>query len=609
MTISEESRFSLICPPTKIKGLLKEDPSQSFPTDVFYFSDHDRRQGIWLAVDRKNRPDIKPWNDPETPESYEATSNARWRQIVQNWLVKWTDELDSKKDILIIDWKESTPYVTNPGDHLLSRWKALFKSELRIRHHCHYPFPRETGFLDEERARFKISELLEIERLGPNFDLVSYRDKHKLEPEKAFFKYAALPGPGQDSLREHWLHVKHKIGEFPHFEKYLHPVMDDKGEVVVGFLTAYFSGSPLSQNVSRLFTLAHVQQLFKAVTNLNEHMKLLHNRITIDNIWIDESDGNKPRAKLTDLGGITAFDSKADDDVQLKDVYALIKVIHAHVVRHPEEIDNFDPKALQPSDTWESHPLVRLGNDFANDNPAQICYNSLQSARRHAALRRGVKRLDLAQTPSIRRVFHKGTKAEIEVDLTTYWDRDPENVEPDMDPFFSWVRKPERQLAETGAKRLATGKIAGSKQLRRLEPPPVSVNQEDISAWLVATLAMSSSPFESSILNSAQKSGGSTPFGSSLKRRRGAEDVGEASRLSAQDREELLQAINAVREATDLAKKAGDEAKEAAKEAKEAAEKATQAKDLVHAARQVAQTSLNRSGPLAKPLGGVAWQI
>ncbi|KAK0665745.1 hypothetical protein QBC41DRAFT_10382 [Cercophora samala] len=601
MTIPDEDRFALLRSPAKIKLTDKDDPSKSYRKIVFYFADYDRRQGMWLALERDNRPDLKPWNQNDKDE---AAIQAMWPEIANKWLVRWVDELVARQDILWIDWGDSGPYLNNLSDsHMEDKWRQSFKRRLGIHHHCHYPYPEETGFLDDETLQSTVdtSEMLEIERKGPNVDLVSFRDPNKLTSELAFFRYAALPRDGFNYLREHYVLHRHmeRMEHDPFLEVYRHPVMDDTGQVVVGFLTEYFEGTSLKENISRIFKLTHLQDLFHAIETLNQTMRLLHNRISYDNIIIDNVT-NKP--KLTELGHVTLYDSAAPDAVALTDVYALIRAIHAHVVRHPEEIEKFDPEALTLEDKWEAHPLVRIDADFEGSHPAEVCFNYLMHRKKISDMNRRGTPWNQAPMPSITREFSTKPKAPPElVDLSTYWGRDPAYDRLYRDPRPEWVRRPQRRLAERGAQFLVNGKIPTPELLKLLEPslgrlPSVA----DVDPWIEHPEVEEGSDLHDSILEirqaAAHASGDkSLPPASPLKRPRQDSDVGgREPPISTRDQETLNRLLAALKEATKLTKKAGEEAVKATEQAKEATEEATRAVDMINAARKVAATSLGQ---------------
>ncbi|KAK4177563.1 hypothetical protein QBC36DRAFT_377560 [Triangularia setosa] len=446
--------------------------------------------------------------------------------------------VDYGRHVILVGWKDAKPYVNDPGE-------ALRNQLLRYQHYCHYQYLKETGFVDEETPRFKTSDLLEIERSGPNVDLVSFRDMNKSKVKRLF---SSMPlSLALDSTTRESTGSSTNTSEIPR------------------------------QNISRTLKLAHIQQLITAVQYLNEHLKLLHNEISYVNIMIDELSN---KAKITDLGSATTCDNKAPDDVILTDVYALVRAIHAHVVRHPDEISRFDPKALKETDRWESYPSVRLGSDFENSNPAEVCF-SLRSAT--------YKKAEMSSTTRV--LYPKATNAR-EVDLTTFWNRDPRNDDIHFDPCPNRVCRPQGKLAERRAQWLANGEIASQQQFEELESPsePLDMSLADAAAWINSDLLPDSSPTRSSLLNRAARTPLENLLGSSRKRHRESGDINREAQITTHDRKALNKLIESLTKTTELAKKAGEEAKEAVKEAAEAA---TEVIDLVNAARQVAQRSLN----------------
>lgn len=616
MAIPDNLRFALICPPRKLEADKTKETALIFDKFVFYFADYDRRQGMWLAVDRPARPDIKPWNQDWNPATYEAM----WKELVDKWLVNWTDELPPTpaQDILLVDWQESVPYVNNLVDeHTVDQYRRLIKRELGIRHYCLYPTLRATNFLDEKAKRYKTSELLELERKGPNLDLVSFRDKNKPESEKAFFKYAALPRDDFNNMLEHF--VLHKLFSSPStrqlFDLYKHPVMDDTGKVVVGFLTEYCSGKSLKDNVSGIFKLAHLQQLIRAVGFLNQNLHVWHNRISYENIIIDPQ---KDKPKITELGSITPYNNKLPADVLLKDVYALVRAIHAHVVRTPEEIEQFDPKLMKSGDRWDVDPRVRLGDDFGASHPAEVCFNFLTQQRQGLPDVWQPSPLREAEMPNITREFApRPGELPKPNDLASYWLRDPEDKAFQHDPLPKWVRTPHMKLVEL---QLANGERPAEELLKEIEPPLIPLANTVEMIQFVARVQHSvnlGTPVSERVIKKVEEIANTPgiripPLNlPSRKRPRRESDVGNEEKWisSRREKQALNQLMKELREATDLAQKAGEEAEEAAKEAKEATDQLTGLKTMIEAARKVTATSLHVTGPLPRPQPGVAWQI
>ncbi|KAK4134665.1 hypothetical protein BT67DRAFT_380029, partial [Trichocladium antarcticum] len=158
-----------------------------------------------------------------------------------------------------------------------------------------YPTPDELG-LPARIMTVKRSDLLELERLGPSMDLVSFKTELG-RVERAVFRYFFARQDVHRHLKEQQALIH--IGHHPNLIEYRRAVLDDSGQVVVGFLSRYIPGANVLGSLSGPFRLAHLEQLLQVVDDINLKFGLAHGDIGPDHILIDEPTDT---LKLTDMG-------------------------------------------------------------------------------------------------------------------------------------------------------------------------------------------------------------------------------------------------------------------------------------------------------------------
>ncbi|OAQ71438.1 protein kinase-like protein [Pochonia chlamydosporia 170] len=205
------------------------------------------------------------------------------------------------------------------------------------------------------------SELVELDRLGPNVDHVSYAPcAEATETSQAVFKYYFL------------LQFIHKVWHEMNLWMRLPPnksivpleriVLDELYGHVVGFTSQYVPGGTLKEDQSRTFRIEWLRQLTCVVDDLNLKYGIVHQDISARNLLINpETDA----IMLFDfnysgqIGGIGY--SKHRDDVKGV-IFTLYEIITRDTrfrsVPHPRQ----NPADVQEMEEWVQHPDVKLDN-------------------------------------------------------------------------------------------------------------------------------------------------------------------------------------------------------------------------------------------------------
>ncbi|KAL2255437.1 hypothetical protein VTK26DRAFT_3385 [Humicola hyalothermophila] len=271
----------------------------------------------------------------------------------EKFLYQLCDELDP--DICAITVNPDTGEVvsksTGPQEHDLGAcWP-------------HYPTPEELG-LPSHVKTIRRSELLELQRLAPSVDLVSYKSESG-RVEKAVFKYYFAPGDVHRRLREQ--QVLLHIGEHPNLTGLDLAVLDDSGQVVVGYLAKYSPAGNLLDNSSRPFKLSWLKQLIKVVDDMNLEYGIAHGNIQLEHILIDEAND---MLKLSDMGHSSPMTGPGD----LTDVWMTTSAVYELITGSslplegssgPRRETAYLLRNLDAVGDWTPRPEIQLEDDIA----------------------------------------------------------------------------------------------------------------------------------------------------------------------------------------------------------------------------------------------------
>ncbi|KAK4200782.1 hypothetical protein QBC40DRAFT_339588 [Triangularia verruculosa] len=151
----------------------------------------------------------------------------------------------------------------------------------------HYPFLGDMT-VPEGTLTIQRDKLEELERLGPDVDLVAYPPCQGPSAKKVVFKYYWLWQYGQGSWKEMslWMRLPRNHPNIVPFDRI---VVDELEGRVVGFTTTYVPGGNLEENTSRVFKLEWLRQLINVVDELNLQYGIAHQDIAPRNLVVDES--------------------------------------------------------------------------------------------------------------------------------------------------------------------------------------------------------------------------------------------------------------------------------------------------------------------------------
>ncbi|KAI1287517.1 hypothetical protein F5Y03DRAFT_405495 [Xylaria venustula] len=150
----------------------------------------------------------------------------------------------------------------------------------------HYPFLSKIS-APQEIPTVRRNELEELERLGPDVDLVSYPPCSGTSATKAVFKYHFMWQYAHMSWKE--MNLWMRLPRHPNIAPFDKIVLDELEGRVVGFTSVYVPGGNLEENKSRIFKLKWLKQLIEVVDLLNLRYGIAHQDIAPRKLLVDES--------------------------------------------------------------------------------------------------------------------------------------------------------------------------------------------------------------------------------------------------------------------------------------------------------------------------------
>lgn len=135
------------------------------------------------------------------------------------------------------------------------------------------------------------TDLVEVDRLGPNVDLMCYSSKstelRKGKTDMVVFKYYFL----QQFLFNRWdeIQIWMRLPLHPNIAPFDRLVVDklDGRDVVVGFTSRFIPGGTLEADSTRIFKLKWLRQLLQVIDDLNLNYDIQHQDVAPRNLLVD----------------------------------------------------------------------------------------------------------------------------------------------------------------------------------------------------------------------------------------------------------------------------------------------------------------------------------
>lgn len=208
------------------------------------------------------------------------------------------------------------------------------------------------------------SDLLELDRLSPNVDLVSYMPcASATEPRKAVFKYYFL----FQFLHKLWheTNLWMRLPTHSNLVPFDRLVLDELHGHVVGFTSLYIPGGTISENKSRAFKLEWLRQLTSVIDDLNLKYGIAHQDVSSRNLLIDPKTDALMLFDFNYSGQIGGIGYGKDRD----DVKGVIFTLYEIITRdmHFRDVPYYEqnPADVQGLEEWVQHPDVKLDHSVS----------------------------------------------------------------------------------------------------------------------------------------------------------------------------------------------------------------------------------------------------
>ncbi|KAM0209484.1 hypothetical protein ACHAQD_011155 [Fusarium lateritium] len=325
-----------------------------------------------------------------------------------------------------------------------------------------YP-PLHAAFLPDRIQTVRRDELEELERLGPDADLVTYPLGANGDAKKVVFKYYFLWQFARMSWKEMSLWMR--LPRHPNIVPFDRVVVDELKGRLVGFTSNYVPGGNLEDNKSRVFKLKWLQQLIQVVDDLNLKHGVAHQDIAPRNLLVDESTDS---VMLFDFNFAARTNYPTTDEGECyveerNDVKGVVFTTY-EIITQDNSVRSMS-HGSQNLDTlgtnWEKHLDVKL------DHPVASCQIMLQEWQEHRA--KDVHSVFPGNVPSAidwpsmpkppqKTIFLKNLQGDpIYMTVDNFYER-RQDMLARGDEVLNWERPPQKVL-DSGTRVLSTGEL------------------------------------------------------------------------------------------------------------------------------------------------------
>ncbi|TVY13217.1 hypothetical protein LARI1_G008264 [Lachnellula arida] len=224
----------------------------------------------------------------------------------------------------------------------------------------HYPRYDVSSTPSMEKNTLTRSLLEEVDRLGPEVDLVRYTDESGIS-KLVVFKYAMI----EQHLRRMWkeLHIIKNLPQHPFIVPFHRIVLDDIEPRILGFTISYVPGGTFADNQTRPFRFKWLQQLTSVVDDLNLKFNITHQDISPRNLLVDPVTEN---IQLFDFDRAAKIGSQGEDR-RRNDVDGVIFTIYEILTLDDHfrtiPFDQQDVKNVEEIETWDVKAPVEEGTE------------------------------------------------------------------------------------------------------------------------------------------------------------------------------------------------------------------------------------------------------
>jgi hypothetical protein len=207
------------------------------------------------------------------------------------------------------------------------------------------------------------SDLLELDRFGPNVDLVSYTPCAHAAEKKVVFKYYFI----FQFIHRVWheMNLWMRLPSHPNIVPVDSLVLDELRGGVVGFTNVYIPGGTIWENTARVFKLDWLRQLTRVVDDLNLKYGIAHQDVAARNLLVNPETDDlmlfdfnwSGRIGVPINGGLGYI--KDRDDVKGV-IFTLYETITRDTHFQSVRCDLQNPDDVMGLEEWVQHPDVKL---------------------------------------------------------------------------------------------------------------------------------------------------------------------------------------------------------------------------------------------------------
>ncbi|KAM0306884.1 hypothetical protein ACHAPM_001461 [Fusarium culmorum] len=172
-------------------------------------------------------------------------------------------------------------YVSESGEIISTHTDA----NDNVNYYIHYP-SLEDASLPEGIQTIRRDELQELDRLGPDADLVEYLPGAGESAQKVVFKYYFMWQYAKASWKE--MSMWMRLPLHPNIVPFDRVVIDELKGSVIGFTGIFVPGGNLEDNKTRVFKMKWLHQLIEVVDELNLVYGISHQDIAPRNLVVDD---------------------------------------------------------------------------------------------------------------------------------------------------------------------------------------------------------------------------------------------------------------------------------------------------------------------------------
>ncbi|KAI1389142.1 kinase-like domain-containing protein [Hypoxylon trugodes] len=328
--------------------------------------------------------------------------------------------------------------------------------------YVHYLSLRDVVLPDGVRT-IRRDELEELDRLGPDTDLIAYPPCANESAKKVVFKYYFLWQYAPMFWKE--MNLWMRLPRHPNIAPFDSVVIDELEGRIIGFVVDYIPGGNLEENTSRVFKLDWLRQLIRAVDDLNLRYGISHQDIAPRNLLVDESTDS---IMLCDFNYAARMKRPTQDESESyikerNDVKGVVFTAYEIITRDDSlRMKPHEEQILESVEQikWEKHPAVKL------DYPVEAYREVLrewQKKRKAADLTNGDTSKWIHWPPrpkppkkTIQTTDMLGNPTSFTIDE---WSERRQDVLARGGKVLNWERPPQQRLLDEGIRVLATGEI------------------------------------------------------------------------------------------------------------------------------------------------------